>query len=58
MTSAFARLGWDIHSARVSTWGNEARDSFYVTEAGRKVGSGPEGVEGAVRRLEEALRQV
>ncbi len=58
MTSAFARLGWDIHSARVSTWGKEARDSFYVTEAGSKVGAGPDGVEGAVRRLEEALRQV
>jgi [protein-PII] uridylyltransferase len=28
---AISRLGWDIHSARVSTWTNEARAGFYVT---------------------------
>ncbi len=28
---AISRLGWDIHSARVSTWRNEARAGFYVT---------------------------
>jgi [protein-PII] uridylyltransferase len=27
---AISRLGWDIHSARVSTWTNEARAGFYV----------------------------
>lgn len=30
LCDAFARLGWDIRSARVSTWRNEARAAFYV----------------------------
>jgi len=29
--NAISKLGWDIHSARVSTFRNEARASFYVT---------------------------
>ncbi|MHB0913362.1 MAG: [protein-PII] uridylyltransferase family protein [Armatimonadota bacterium] len=33
LTSVIASLGWDIHSARVSTWGQRARDAFYVTDA-------------------------
>jgi len=31
LTSAFSELGFDIHSARVVTWGHEARDVFYMT---------------------------
>lgn len=31
---AISRLGWDIHSARVSIWTNEARAGFYVTGCG------------------------
>jgi UTP:GlnB (protein PII) uridylyltransferase len=31
---AFARLGWDIQSARVSTWKGEARSGFYVVGCG------------------------
>lgn len=30
---AFARLGWDIRSARVDTWRGEARASFYLAGA-------------------------
>ncbi|HZT41882.1 MAG TPA: HD domain-containing protein [Chthonomonadaceae bacterium] len=30
---ALSRLGWDIRSARVSTWRGEARGSFYVAGA-------------------------
>jgi [protein-PII] uridylyltransferase len=31
ITRAMAALGWDIHSARISTVGERARDAFYVT---------------------------
>lgn len=31
--AALSRLGWDIRSARVSTWQGEARGSFYVAGA-------------------------
>ncbi len=51
-TRAFAALNWGIHSARVSTWGDEARDSFYVTAEGRKLGTD------AGEDLEAALRSV
>ncbi len=47
---ALARLGWDIHSARVSIWQGAARANFYVTGA-RKTGAA------ALRRLEDALRE-
>ena len=40
-TRAIAGLGWNIHSARIATWGYEARDTFYLTdENGDKVRSG------------------
>jgi [protein-PII] uridylyltransferase len=42
VTRAIARLGWDIHSARISTLEGEARDAFYVTDAeGRKLSLDP-----------------
>lgn len=31
ITRAMAALGWDIHSARISTTGDRAKDAFYVT---------------------------
>jgi [protein-PII] uridylyltransferase len=38
ITRAICALGWDIHSARISTTGDRARDSFYITDAaGRKL---------------------
>lgn len=35
LCDAFARLEWGIQSSRVSTWGAEARLSFYLTGLGR-----------------------
>jgi [protein-PII] uridylyltransferase len=32
-TRAIAALGWHIHSARISTTGDRARDAFYITDA-------------------------
>jgi [protein-PII] uridylyltransferase len=32
LTKAISVVGWNIHSARVSTWGSKARDAFYVTD--------------------------
>jgi [protein-PII] uridylyltransferase len=38
VTRAIAALRWDIHSARISTTGDRARDAFYITDAaGRKL---------------------
>lgn len=34
LTAAISSLHWNIHSARVTTWGRYARDAFYVTSAG------------------------
>jgi UTP:GlnB (protein PII) uridylyltransferase len=33
VTRAIASLGWVIHSARISTRGDRARDAFYITDA-------------------------
>jgi [protein-PII] uridylyltransferase len=32
LTSCISSLGWNIHSARINTWGNKAQDAFYVTD--------------------------
>ncbi len=38
LTTAISSMGWNIHSARVTTWGRRARDAFYVTgEGGSKL---------------------
>lgn len=38
ITRSMAALGWDIHSARISTLGDRVRDAFYVTYPdGRKL---------------------
>lgn len=31
LTRKISEMGFDIHSARVATWGHEARDAFYIT---------------------------
>lgn len=36
LTARFLDLGLEIHSARVATWGREARDAFYVTGMGAR----------------------
>lgn len=42
LTRAMARMGWDIHSARISTTGDRARDAFYVTDrAGARITGDP-----------------
>jgi [protein-PII] uridylyltransferase len=42
LTRTMARLGWDIHSGRISTTGDRARDAFYVTDrAGAKITGDP-----------------
>jgi len=43
ITRAIASLAWDVHSARISTVGDRARDAFYLTDAGgrRLVDSAP-----------------
>ena len=42
LTRAMARLGWDIHSARIGTTGDRARDAFYITDrAGAKITGDP-----------------
>ena len=33
LTSTISSLGWDIHSARVGTWGTRGHDAFYVTDS-------------------------
>jgi [protein-PII] uridylyltransferase len=42
LTRAMTRLGWAIHSARISTTGDRARDAFYITDrAGAKITGDP-----------------
>ncbi len=36
LTKGISSLGWDIHSARINTWGDKALDVFYVTGADGK----------------------
>lgn len=51
-TRAFANLGWSIHSARITTWGNEARDSFYVTAGDTEID------DSALELLEQEMRSL
>lgn len=54
LTRRFSELGWDIHWARISTVGDEARDAFYVTANGAKLKEDAE----TVRALLLAQRNV
>lgn len=51
ITRAMAALGWDIHSARISTRGDRAKDAFYIT--------GPDGgkLHADEAELEDCFRQ-
>jgi [protein-PII] uridylyltransferase len=51
ITRQFAELGLDIRHARVTTVGNQAVDSFYVTDARHQMVSDPE----TRRRLADAI---
>jgi [protein-PII] uridylyltransferase len=51
ITRQFAELELDIRHARVTTMGNQAVDSFYVTDAGNQRVTAP----GTRRRLAEAI---
>ncbi len=54
LTRATARLEWDIHSARISTTGDRARDAFYITDrAGAKITGDPAPLQRAL--IEAAL---
>jgi [protein-PII] uridylyltransferase len=38
LSNAISKLGWNIHSARVSVWGSRVRAAFYITDVdGRKI---------------------
>ncbi len=52
-TRAMARLHWNIHSARITTVANRARDAFYLTdsEGGRLSDSEPALVEAFLREF-------
>lgn len=50
LTRKISELGWNIHSARVATWGHEARDVFYVTDKNRELLNGVE-----IKRLGDIL---
>ena len=46
MSRAIASLGWDVHSARISTIGERARDAFYLTDAhSRRLADDPAALE-------------
>jgi [protein-PII] uridylyltransferase len=52
LSAVLSAMGWNIHSARLSTWGGNARTAFYVTDTlGHKVPSE------ALERLRELLPQ-
>ncbi len=56
VTRAMAALGLDIHTAKVTTWGGQAEDAFYVTKRlneneGRKL------EDGEIKDVLEALRR-
>jgi [protein-PII] uridylyltransferase len=54
LARAFARLGVDVHTAKVATYGARVVDVFYVTdEAGEKLKEEPQ-VEALERELRDA----
>jgi [protein-PII] uridylyltransferase len=56
VTRAIASLGWDVHSARISTIGERARDAFYLTDdRGRRLVDDPAALE--ERFLEAYMRE-
>ncbi len=58
ITRAFASLSLDIHTAKVTTWGGQAEDAFYVTkrgEDGHGVKLGDEEIKGTIEALKRKL---
>jgi [protein-PII] uridylyltransferase len=40
LSQAISRMGWNIHSARLSVWGSRVRATFYLTDLdGNKIGA-------------------
>lgn len=53
---AFASLGLDIHTAKVTTWGGQAEDAFYVTKRDQD-GRGVKLADDEIKSTIEALRK-
>jgi len=53
---AFAALGLDIHTAKVTTWGGQAEDAFYLTKRGED-GHGAKVSDDEIKGTIEALRK-
>ncbi len=56
VTRAMAGLGLDIHTAKVTTWGGQAEDAFYVTKR-QAQGEGKKLEDGEIREVLEAIRR-
>ncbi|MBW3635420.1 MAG: HD domain-containing protein [Armatimonadetes bacterium] len=56
VTRAMAGLGLDIHTAKVTTWGGQAEDAFYVTRRADE-GEGQKLRDEEIRDVLEALRR-
>lgn len=58
VTRAVAALGLDIHTAKVTTWGGQAEDAFYITkrgENGHGVKLGDDEISGVLDALRKEL---
>jgi len=53
---AFAALGLDIHTAKVTTWGGQAEDAFYITKRAED-GRGAKVPDEEIKSTIEALRR-
>jgi UTP:GlnB (protein PII) uridylyltransferase len=56
VTRAVASLGLDIHTAKVTTWGGQAEDAFYVTRRGEN-GDGEKIGDSEIKGTLDALRR-
>ncbi len=56
VTRALAALNLDIHTAKVTTWGGQAEDAFYVTKRGAD-GQGGKLEDSEIKDVLEALRR-
>jgi [protein-PII] uridylyltransferase len=56
VTKAMAYLGLDIHTAKVTTWGGQAEDAFYVTRRGEN-GTGVKLKDEEIKDTLEAIRR-
>ncbi len=56
VTRAMAGLGLDIHTAKVTTWGGQAEDAFYITKRGEN-GHGEKLDDEEIRGVLDALKR-